>query len=1220
MKSARRHDDVCRRHLLPNYANHNNSNARTGDRCSNTRNANKDNSNRNNNEINNQTAEQPNDEVTDAQQQLLQHKSHNQPGSPQKNLSKKRMRSSNSLFSFDNLNAGANRTSFLANLFRNGNSKKPRLFSSDDSLNICPIRDDSLNICPIDEYNYCQAACADEADSVIINCSTDECTKPSCRHRDLKFQQNTATTTTTPLLFVNTTEKKDAKMLQHLSYQVFNIIFSFLSLQYLVSNVFNVSRRMRAMVRQKDLWSRLDFAKQFNVSSLQGAARLLNSVFGENGAKKLNGDVFIPLYEAPQLLHTTNRLTTQFHQLTKKDLQLFAQVYPNLKGLQLPIIETTSSSMSTAPPLRRNSRSTTANQLSTKLHSLDDSSIMALACFKKLKKMVLSNHKRITDVGIQYLARSNLQLQMINLDYATGVSLRSISALLPKCELRKLSLLGNGNFNYDDAALNLLSRNGRQLKEVRLDFGSQLSERAVQNFFHNCTNINNLVIRGWPALTAKSLQGMCQKLRRLRKLTLICSSDIRVTNLVLESSSLEAIRILHLKELSSTTFKCKNLQSIYLEGIQQMYGIRIFEHCSQKLRNFTLHHCPQIANTDFQHMFKHAHQLEHVELADCGFNGPLNIIMDDDSSPYNLQSVVIYRCSNVESCNITSDTLKELTIDLCNEIATMQINCPHLDDVHFFENGAKFNQQSQMRLQSLSLDCNQLKGINLSNMKHLSDLNVRSNNLGALNLSGCKLLRELTIDCPKLEKLALNSSSIDFSSGVHCSCDNISMFSLSNANLYDNELDELLQHWEQLQALVVTSCKNLKNVTVYGSNVKGIQFDSCSNLESVHFSAGKSDSLSKVYMKNCNQVSDQCLQQIGAECENVQFLEIIQCAKIRNPILMHKNLVDVCFKQCQALARPIIGARQLKKFLCIDCPSLEDIVQLPFPSHLEEEEEEVENSSRHLDVLLAKCPKVSDRFCESLSTALPNINTIVFSKCGGLQFPNIGPLLQIGTQRVKFVDCHNLSHPIVKEDQDQKAFKQRLPSLDVLYFQGCPKLNLMENTMITGTFTTQSLQILQCQNIECAAFGLKIVAHKLLVKKCNSLVALGIKSTSILHVDNCEKLQVLQCGRDSLANAKFVQCPNLLNIISSGSAEKCALVNVEFDECANISDGFISHVLATANCLENLLLHKCSAIRTPAINHSNLQSLRITNCDEITSMELNCPKLVHLSSDLERTC
>lgn len=810
--------------------------------------------------------------------------------------------------------------------------------------------------------------------------------------------------------------------------------------------------------------------------------------------------------------------------------------YPTMKKLILPQID--------------------SSNASSVVNSITDACMKQIAKFNQLEQIRLSSHIKITDVGIATLATvKHSPLVVLDLDNCHGISTLSFQTVLNNCtKLKSLSMLGNGNTMLEKKNFDHLIRDSYEIQELRVDIGSTVTIDSLLTFVSKCRKLKSLYLRGCSSFNSICVEILAEKLKYLENLTFVFADGVKLVQPRISSSSLKSLHISRPEVLATAKITCPQLISCFIDQCRDLQHLQ-FSNCTSmtdlRIRS------SNTSKMDIGNLFGLKDQLKELELFDCRISSSGKIHIESQS----LQKFVLFMCNEASELYLVCPKLHTLSVDVCLELERMKLICPILETVQLFV----LPQIQPPKLTYFALSSNKLTSLNLQRTAFLNTLSLECEQLDSLNMAGCKDLKHvLNITCPKLDKLALGSSSFDFGNEevvqkLTHGCPNISMLSISNApQLYDQRLQNLCSKLHNLQALVISNCNNLKQPKLVAPTLRGVQMTDCHQIYSLGV---VSQNLSKVFLRNCAQVSDMTLQQISSTCPNVKFLEIFNCPNLKNPTLMCKELTDLHFSRCDQLEAPTLNCPMLKKLLFISNAKIRDL-------HF------AQPCDATAELLFSDCPQINDSLIGKLQYSVQNIQAMVFAKCENIRRPVISfPHLKI----IRFSECPNLIRP---------QFKQAI-HLHVLSFQDCPSLDMNSvRAICSDSSLIDQIEITQCDHLQM--LQIDVPSQRLQVSKCENLQDVVLYNVSEkIKIEDCPVLLKVwspQVCALQLQECNIRSCVELCEIRLNSSLKKLELVR-----CPRITDLTVTKLLNKCKNLEQIEIVDCTVnplIIQEIISHS----------------------------------
>jgi hypothetical protein len=944
---------------------------------------------------------------------------------------------------------------------------------------------------------------------------------------------------------VNLCQKHQQHLIHCLPNQVLSYIFSFLTQTMIITTVFPVSKRWYQISKFQSpaLWRHIDFDKILNEIGTPVTTKVsmqdVNAFFQGLTTNSLTTDLDKLIVKAKfggQLVFP--RLCTN---MTAKNFQQLRKFYPTVKSMMLPSLDMIS------------------NGPSNSIQSISDACMKQISYFGQLEHLKLATHHKITDVGIQTLIGNCSNLVSLDLDYCLGTSAASFSYIMNHCsKLRFLSMLGNGNTMVERKDLEQLS-SAYVLQELRLDIGPDVDYACLANLVSKCRKIKNLYLRGCAGFDGKCFELLTTKLYQLESLTLICADGVKLFSPRFNSATLKTVHLSRPEAFANALITCPQLQHFYIDQCQDLQKLE-FKGCSN-VSELRLRSC-NLSRVNMDSLFGLKGQLKELELFDCRMDGCSKVCLSSSA----LQKVVLFMCNDMTELRLDCENLHTLSVDVCVELEKMHLKCPVLETLQLFV----LPQIQQPKLQYLGLESTKITSLNLQRTSLLSTINLKCEQLDSLNMAGCRDLRTFArLICPKLDKLAMGSSTLDYT--PECikqlteGCPSISMLSISNApQLNDACLHLLCKNLKSLQALVLSNCSNLQAPALVANNLKGVQLTDCAT---VHEISIQSSNLAKLFIRNCPNITDAAIENISNTCPNVKFLEVFNCSGIKTPQITCLELTDLHFTRCDNLEYPVLKCPSLKKLLLLSNPRVRDIQF----SH---------QCQSTAELLFSDCPMVTDALVSRLQHYAKNLQAMVFAKCAGIKRPFINfDHLKI----LRFSECHHLIHPIVSSPSGSLQ-------LSVVSFQDCPSLEIssISNTCHKGV--VDQVEISQCDHIFSLSLDMEV--HHINVSRCENLQEVTLSHPNIekVKIEECPALTLVAChGCTHLSEMSVRRCHELSDIEVKTQQTKKKIFNsvllqeesmdslkkLELSQCPRISDLCVTKLLRKCQALEQIEINEC---------------------------------------------
>eukprot|EP01080_Neovahlkampfia_damariscottae_P001556 gene1556-12682_t len=873
------------------------------------------------------------------------------------------------------------------------------------------------------------------------------------------------------------------------------------------------------------LWKEFNF-EGFRIQNLQEGVDFLTNIFGEESPIR------------------TLILPQKFIKMSAKDFKrLRSLVDINLTGLELPQIQDTTTSVS--------------NLI-----------LKEVSKFSNLKNLNLSTHVSITDEGIEFLTKNLPNLNYINLDYCSSLSLNSIYSIINNCKnIKGISCLYSQNLKFNDEIFEEIIKKLRFLKVLRVQFGD-VSSLTIEKFVEQFQDFEEINFRNFYTLNGSTLTKIAKDLKNLKKLTITGSERTKIISSEISNENLTELSIGQIENLKYSIISCPSLKKLNFEQI----GI--------------------IENVNFEETKSN---FDELKFQDCYFSKQENF------EKLKTKSFSIFNCRGIKNLKISNLILEDLNLFLLHDLLNLEINCSNLRNFtidssmelqNLFLKSNKLEksqifclqQERFPKLKNFYLESNQLENISLQRCIHLKNVNLIGRNLNSVNLGECQVLEQLSLKCESLKKLALSAPNLNFSKEFlnQLNCDQIVMLSLLNiSSLSDETLKEICMKFNFLQALILTNCNSLKEPTIFSSNLKGFQISNCQNLKNLNLNC---PNLSKLILKNIPSLVDASFDNFEKNLRNLKLLEIYDCNSLESPNLIFSNLTHLKIQECSGLKEPIISCLNLKQ------------IQI-FSSSLYNLNFKFQNLNL-LDVHFENCLYLNDSLIENLLKNSPNLMKLNVTKNISICQPK---LYSNSLQNLSFFECQNLKNLVFNEQEDDQSNFSFIPPLKYLSFRYCPNLNFDTFSKSKKlAFEKNSIEFIECSNLK----NLSIESDLLTIISCPNLKTLNFESNGKISIISCSLLTEISFSQNSNnLDLQVKDCNNLSNVISNNS-----LKSIQLSNCRKYSDSSLDETICKSEDLHSLIIENCSLIK-PFIRHSNLSKFHLRKCFHLIDFHTECPNL-----------
>jgi len=499
----------------------------------------------------------------------------------------------------------------------------------------------------------------------------------------------------------------------------------------------------------------------------------------------------------------------------------------------------------------------------------EDTLIKITEACTNIKSLNIATHNALKNtMGI--VTTNCKQLERLNANYIP-INTRTTKAYPRK--LKKLSMLYAEATPINTNQLEYIQRDCKQLTKLACKVTHDMQLDALTNM-----------------IKLKTLHLMNVTTKQINQL-IAYLPESGLQTLIIEGTK-ETTRIQHtlrlpkgLKTLSLTNFAgiesiigTPSLKSMSLSNIQQMKGG--FYNVNVEtliLRHVRLTRLPS---------------LEHVSQMELTLVSGIETLR---TRHHALRFASIYMCHELRHIEMHGNDLESLSIDVCPQLEGLSIESNQLQIMNLFS----LSSEEAPLLNTLHVKAPKLKKLSLRRAIHLKRISLNTTQLESLNLANCKQLNAIQLYAPQLQRLALAAPHIHVSTIMQLVLPTLTMLSISRVNIQKEQLNELLDHFENLQALILTNSP-IKEVSLSSTTLTGIRFSACPALIGVSLDT---PALVKASFIDCPQ-----LYHIPAVWPSaLSSLTFEKCHNLQEPwFAAALSLSTLSFKECFALTQPRI--------------------------------------------------------------------------------------------------------------------------------------------------------------------------------------------------------------------------------------------------------------------------------------------------------------------------
>jgi hypothetical protein len=700
---------------------------------------------------------------------------------------------------------------------------------------------------------------------------------------------------------------------------------------------------------------------------------------------------------------------------------------------------------------------------------IDSDIIKEISRMDSLSSLDISTHTA-SDECLDFLTKGCPNLTKLSLDFNKSVTCNGIIHLIEKFpKLQSLSAMFCPKAIFD---MNSLAKIAHQLKRFKnLSIELDVSPNDFSTFVEMIPRMETINLRGLSYLTGENLTNL-SSLPSLRSIELLLSNSPKLYNPNIKSRTLQGLVIQGASHITNMNIICPNLIKLNLLSNHKIDYLKV--------------DAPQLSTLNIRACTLHCHQipmktLKVLELFDCfGFESI-------DLNSNTLKEITLYMLTDLKHVFIRSDSLRVLNIDICMHIAKMTIFCENLTKTNLYA----MPQADFPILSDFSLYSNKITSLSLQRCVNLKNIEIHSESLTALSVADCKVLENINLRCYNLSKFVLSAPFLKFTNQfiqkLALECPKIYMLSLCNSqHLGDSELEVVLSLWDQIQALVVSNCKNIVSPKIIAKQLKGVQFIDCVQLQAPIFHC---ENLAKLFFKNCISLSNSLFMK--GDLPNLKQLEITDCVTMTQLELKFPELKNCCLNGLDELESIVLHVASMKQLSVVGCPALShlnptctsSLVEVSFVDCFELSDECL-NQLTLKSIFLSLIQVTGSHRLQNPFLRGDNIKHIAFTECTLLKNVDFS---SSGLLTLKFTLCPNLKY--------QTHVRHTKFLLAIMDCNGIESLYVANNeTCITS-----------CRNLKTITF-INEVAKMVNVKACQSLEKVTFEGPGCeLNVANCEK-------------------------------------------------------------------------------------------------------------------
>jgi hypothetical protein len=624
------------------------------------------------------------------------------------------------------------------------------------------------------------------------------------------------------------------------------------------------------------------------------------------------------------------------------------------------------------------------------------------------------------------LSRGLFNLEDINVSSCTSITESSILSFIKNCyKLRKLSLLYCRNCKINEKVFEEFSGHCANLENLTIEFQIEeeegeeenieniksqelKTEKIIYDLTNNLKNIKKLHLRGLKYLNGDLLSILCSKLKKLKKLTIECEETSKIYFSILKSDTLEELNISKLEEFQSVEILCKNLIKLNLSFIKNINKLRVSEEINEKLSEIKIKSSNFDSSFDLSGLISKQKKLKLLELFDCK---QINNIKIENN---HISELSIYMLPDLVELDVRSNKIQTIKIEVCMELLKLNIDCENLEFLQIFS----LQQYQTPLLNEFYLKSDKVLNISLQRCLNLKKLNIKSKKLTTLNLSECKILELLDLECINLQKFVLSAPKINFTKEYIeeflKNLKNLIWLSLINIEeIYDEGISKITKELKLLQALNIQNCINIKNINIYGENLKGIQIFDCPNLMKPVFD---SPNLSKLFLKNLENLESASFL-YESNLKNIEYLEIINCNKIKDLFLNFYEIKKLILKDMDNLE--FLNMTELKKMKKFNFENLKSLKNIEINDVMDELKE----------INIKACKEISESGIKNILFNSTNLEELDINTMNNIDYLIIESKC---LKSVKLENCENLVLPLIKNSGNLKKFSIKNCKLFIL--------------------------------------------------------------------------------------------------------------------------------------------------------------------------------------------
>ncbi|XP_012226991.1 F-box/LRR-repeat protein 20 isoform X2 [Linepithema humile] len=318
--------------------------------------------------------------------------------------------------------------------------------------------------------------------------------------------------------------------------------------------------------------------------------------------------------------------------------------------------------------------------------------------------------------------------------------------------------------------------------------------------------------------------------------------------------------------------------------------------------------------------------------------------------------------------------------------------------------------------------------------------------------------------------------------------------------------------------------------------------------------------LRQLSLKGCQSIGNNSMRTLAQSCPNIEELNLSQCKRISDAT-------------CAALSS---HCSKLQRLNLDSCPEITDMSLKDLAA----------GCLLLTHINLSWCELLTDNGVDALAKGCPELRSFLSKGCRQLTDKAVMCLARYcpNLEAINLHECRNITDDGVRE------LSERCPRLHYVCLSNCP--NLTDATLISLAQHCPLLSVLEC--VACTHFtdtGFQALARNCkLLEKMDLEECLLITDATLTHLAmGCPRLEKL-----SLSHCELITDEGLRQIaLSPCAAEHLAVL--ELDNCPNISDNGLNHVMQACHNLERIELYDCLRITREGIRklRAHLPNLKV---------------------------